>query len=39
MREGSLIGEISERSEITQENIMSYATGVRAADYSYTKEG
>ncbi|QEN08368.1 sugar ABC transporter ATP-binding protein [Oceanispirochaeta crateris] len=39
MREGSLIGEISDRSEITQENIMSYATGVREADYSYTKEG
>jgi len=39
MREGRLIGEISDRARITQENIMSYATGARPADYSYTKEG
>ncbi len=39
MREGRLVGEISDRNKITQENIMSYATGARSADYSYTKEG
>lgn len=39
MREGRMIGEIRERSEISQENIMSYATGVRTPDYNYAKGG
>jgi ribose transport system ATP-binding protein len=39
MKEGHIVGEISDKSKISQENIMSYATGIQAADYDYAKGG
>ena len=37
MREGRIVGEIREKKEISQENIMNYATGVKSPDYQYRK--
>ena len=37
MREGRIVGEIREKTEISQENIMNYATGVKNPDYQYRK--
>ena len=39
MREGEMVGEIPDRKEITQENIISYATGVKEPDYHFAKGG
>jgi ribose transport system ATP-binding protein len=39
MREGKIVGEISEKDNISQENIMSYATGVKEPDYNFAKGG
>lgn len=35
MREGRLVAEISNREEFTQENILAYASGIKAPDYSF----
>lgn len=37
MREGRIVGEIAEKERITQETIISYATGVQAPDYNFAK--
>ncbi len=39
MREGEMVGEIADKEKITQENIISYATGVQAPDYNFVKGG
>ena len=39
IREGGIVGEIKKRDEITQENIISYAAGVREPDYDFNKGG
>lgn len=39
MKEGRIVGEIREKAEISQENIMQYATGAKVADYHYTNKG
>jgi len=36
MREGRIVTDITDRSQISQETIMAYATGVREPDYSFT---
>lgn len=38
MREGSIVTEIVDQSDINQETIMAYATGVRDADYTFAAE-
>jgi len=35
MREGNIVSEIDNKAEISQENIMYYATGAKAPDYKY----
>ncbi len=37
MREGSIVSEISNKAEISQENIMYYATGAKNPNYTYKK--
>ncbi|MCD6332305.1 MAG: sugar ABC transporter ATP-binding protein [Bacteroidales bacterium] len=37
MREGSIVSEISNKDEISQENIMYYATGAKTPNYTYKK--
>jgi ribose transport system ATP-binding protein len=36
MREGRIVTDITDRSQISQETIMAYATGVREPDYSFS---
>lgn len=38
MREGRIVTEIVDQSDINQETIMAYATGVRDADYTFAAE-
>jgi len=37
MRGGSIVSEIDDKADISQENIMYYATGAKAPDYKYKK--
>ncbi len=39
VRDGQIVTEIRNRSEITQDNIMQYAAGVKSADYFYQGGG
>jgi ribose transport system ATP-binding protein len=39
VRDGSIVGEIKEKSQITQDHIMQYATGVKKPDYHFTDNG
>ena len=39
MREGVLTADLRHAHEITQETIMAYATGVRAAEYNFAGQG
>lgn len=37
VRDGTIVGEIKDKKDITQDHIMQYATGVKAPDYTYAE--
>ncbi len=39
VRDGRIVTEIKDKEHINQDNIMQYATGVKAADYTFTHKG
>jgi len=37
VRDGTIVGEIKNKNEITQDHVMQYATGVKDPDYTFTE--